>query len=174
MRLLAEEKQKKTDQLLLTSPVSLTRIVLGKYLAAVTVLITAAALTLLYVLIVALYGKVYPAELAVNYLGFILQGCAFVALDLYMSGCAGTPVTAAVMAFGANFLLWMMDLMQNQIQIGWIEDTIRFLSLYSRNEPFLMGQLSWAGIIYDLSFAAAFLAMTIHHLDTRRIRRAGA
>ena len=78
------------------------------------------------------------------------------------------------MAFGANFLLWMMDLMQNQIQIGWIEDTIRFLSLYSRNEPFLMGQLSWAGIIYDLSFAAAFLAMTIHHLDTRRIRRAGA
>ena len=174
MRLLAEEKQKKTDQLLLTSPVSLTGIVMGKYLAAVTVLLMTAGLTLFYVLVVGIYGTVFPAELAVNYLGFILQGCAFVALDLYMSGCAGTPVTAAVMAFGANFLLWMMDLMQNQIQIGWIEDTIRFLSRYSRNEPFLMGQLSWAGMIYDLSFAAAFLAMTIHHLDTRRIRRAGA
>ena len=174
MRLLAEERQKRTDQLLLTSPVSLTGIVMGKYLAAVTVLLMTAGLTLFYVLVVGIYGTVFPAELAVNYLGFILQGCAFVALDLYMSGCAGTPVTAAVMAFGANFLLWMMDLMQNQIQIGWIEDTIRFLSLYSRNEPFLMGQLSWAGMIYDLSFAAAFLAMTIHHLDTRRIRRAGA
>ena len=61
MRLLAEEKQKKTDQLLLTSPVSLPQIVLGKYLAAVTVLLMAAVLTLLYVLIVAMYGKVYPA-----------------------------------------------------------------------------------------------------------------
>ena len=74
MRLLAEEKQKKTDQLLLTSPVSLPRIVMGKYLAAVTVLLMAAALTLLYAVIVAVYGRVYPAELAVNYLGFILQG----------------------------------------------------------------------------------------------------
>jgi ABC-type transport system involved in multi-copper enzyme maturation, permease component len=102
MRLLAEEKQKKTDQLLFTSPVSLPGIVLGKYLAAVTVLLLTAGLTLLFVLVVALYGRVYPAELAVNYLGFILQGCAFVALDLFLSGCAGTPVTAAVMAFGAE------------------------------------------------------------------------
>ena len=116
MRLLAEEKQKKTDQLLLTSPVSVTRIVLGKYLAAVTVLLAASMLTLLYVMIVALYGKVYPAELAVNYLGFILQGCAFVALDLFLSGCAGTPVTAAVLAFGANFLLWILDLLENAVQ----------------------------------------------------------
>ena len=96
MRLLAEEKQKKTDQLLLTSPVSLPRIVFGKYLAAVTVLLLATGLTLFYVGIVAIYGQVYPAELAVNYLGFVLQGCAFVALDLFLSGCAETPVTAAV------------------------------------------------------------------------------
>ena len=99
MRLLAEEKQKRTDQLLLTSPVTLPRIVLGKYLAAVTVLGMAALLTLFYALIVALYGRVYPAELAVNYLGFVLQGCAFVALDLFCSSLAATPVTAAVLAY---------------------------------------------------------------------------
>ena len=99
MRLLAEEKQKKTDQLLLTSPVSLPGIVIGKYLAAVTVLLATAGMTLMYVLVVALYGTVYPAELAVNYTGFILQGCAFAALDLYISGCASTPVTAAAAAF---------------------------------------------------------------------------
>ena len=90
-----EERQKKTDQLLLTSPVSLPGIVAGKYLAAVTVLFMTAGLTLLFVLVVAIYGRVYPAELAVNYLGFILQGCAFAAMDLFLSGCAGTPVTAA-------------------------------------------------------------------------------
>ena len=168
MRLLAEEKQKKTDQLLMTSPVSLPRIVIGKYLAAVTVLLAATALTLLYVLIVALYGKVYPAELAVNYLGFFLQGCAFVALDMFLSGCAGTPVTAAVLAFGANFLLWILDLLENAVQAEWLSEVLRFLSLYRRNEPFMMGQLSFAGLLFDLSFIAAFLALTVFRLDRKR------
>lgn len=169
MRLLAEERQKRTDQLLLTSPVSLTGIVMGKYLAAVTVLGITAVTTLLYVMVVAIYGKVYPAELSVNYLGFILQGCCFAALDLYMSGCAATPANAAVLSFGANFLVWIIDLLEDQISIAWIAEVIRFLSLYHRNEAFLMGQLSWAGIVYEISFTAVFLAMTVHHLDRRRI-----
>ena len=84
MRLLAEEKQKKTDQLLLTSPVSMPGIVMGKYLAAVTVLLISAGMTLLFVLVVAIYGQIFPAELAVNYLGFILQGCTLVAVDLFL------------------------------------------------------------------------------------------
>ncbi len=168
MRLLAEEKQKKTDQLLLTSPVSLPGIVLGKYLAAVTVLLLATGLTLFYVGIVAAYGQVYPAELAVNYLGFVLQGCAFVALDLFLSGCAETPVTAAVLAFGANFLLWILDLLENAIQAEWISSALRFCSLYARNEPFLMGQLSFAGLLFDLSVIALFLSLTVFRMERKR------
>ena len=168
MRLLAEEKQKKTDQLLLTSPVSLPGIVIGKYLAAVTVLLITAGMTLLFALVVAIYGRVYPAELAVNYLGFFLQGCAFVALDMFLSGCAETPVTAAVLAFGANFLLWILDLLENAVHTEWIASVLRACSLYARNEPFLMGQLSFAGVLFDLSFIAAFLALTVWHLDRKR------
>ncbi len=171
MRLLAEEKQKKTDQLLLTSPISLPRIVGGKYLAAVTVLLATAALTLLYALIVGLYGTVYPMELAVNYLGFVLQGCAFAAIDLFLSGCVGTPVIAAVLAFGANFLLWILDLLENAIQTPWISSVLRFCSLYARNEPFLMGQLSFAGILFDLSVIALFLTLTVFRMDRKRVRR---
>ena len=171
MRLLAEEKQKKTDQLLLTSPVSLPGIVLGKYLAAVTVLLITAGLTLLFALVVALYGRVYPVELAVNYLGFILQGCVFVAVDLFVSGCAGTPVTAAVLAFGVNFLMWILDLLENAVQAEWLSEILRFLSLYRRNEPFMMGQLSFAGILFDFSLIAAFLALTVWRLDRRRYGR---
>lgn len=171
MRLLAEEKQKKTDQLLLTSPVSLPGIVAGKYLAAVTVLFMTAGLTLLFVLVVALYGRVYPAELAVNYLGFILQGCAFAAMDLFLSGCAGTPVTAAVLAFGANFLMWILDLLENAVQAEWISEALRFLSLYRRNEPFVLGQLSFSALLYDLSFIAVFLALTVWHMDRKRYGR---
>ena len=168
MRLLAEERQKQTDQLLLTSPVSLPGIVVGKYLAAVTVMLATTALTGLFVLVVAMYGRVYPAELTVNLLGFVLQGCAFIAMDLFLSGCAPTPAIAAALAFGANFLIWILDLIENAVQVKWIADGLRFLSLYSRNEPFLMGQLSFAGILFDLSFAAAFLVLTVYRLNRRR------
>ncbi len=172
MRLLAEEKQKRTDQLLLTSPVSLPGIVLGKYMAAITVMGMTVLLTGLFVLIVAIYGQVYPGELLVGYLGFILQGCAFIALDLFISGCTANQVTAAVAAFGANFVLWMLDLLQSAISIGWVNGVLSFFSLYERSEPFLMGQFSFASVGYDLSFAAAFLALTIHMMDSRRYRGA--
>ncbi|MBQ7139350.1 MAG: ABC transporter permease [Clostridia bacterium] len=172
MRLLAEEKSKRTDQLLLTSPVSLPSIVLGKYLAAVTVMALTVLLTLLFVLIVAIYGQVYPGELLVGYLGFVLQGCAFIALDLFISGCTSNQVTAVVAAFGANFVLWMLDLIQSAIRIDWVNSILSFFSLYERTEPFLMGQLSFASVGYDLSFAAAFILLTIHLLDARRYRGA--
>lgn len=172
MRLLAEEKQKRTDQLLLTSPVSLPSIVLGKYLAAFTVMIFTVLLTLIYVLIIAMYGAVYPSELLVGYLGFILQGGAFLALDLFISGCASSQVTAAVTAFGVNLALWLLDLLAGSMTQSWVRDVLYFFSLYDRYNPFLMGQLSFASIGYDLSFIAAFLALTIHRLDSRRYRGA--
>ena len=172
MRLLAEEKSKRTDQLLLTSPVSLPGIVLGKYLASATVMGLTVLLTGLFVLIVAIYGQVYPGELLVGYLGFMLQGCAFIALDLFISGCTSNQVTAVVAAFGANFVLWMLDLLQAAISIDWVNKLLSFFSLYERTEPFLMGQFSFASVGYDLSFAAAFILLTIHMMDSRRYRGA--
>jgi len=171
MRLLSEERQKRTDQLLLTSPVSLTGMVLGKYLAALCVMLLTVALTLCFAAIVAIYGAVYPGELMVGYLGFILQGCAFIAVDLFLSGLCQSPVTAAVSGFGANFCLWMMDLLASQVP-SWAEGILTFFSLYSRNEPFLMGQLSFASALYDVSVAAAFLMLTVFTLDSRRYRGA--
>lgn len=172
MRLMAEERQKRTDQLLLTSPVSLAGIVMGKYLAAVTVMLMTVALTMVYALIVAIYGTVYPGELMVGMVGFILQGCAFLALDLMISGMTSNQVTAAVAAFGVNFALWIMDMLENAVSTPWLMDIINFFSLYSRNEPFLMGQLSFASIGFDLSFAAMCLVVAIHGLDSRRYRGA--
>ncbi len=172
MRLLAEERQKRTDQLLLTSPVSLPGMVLGKYLAALTLMLLTVLLTLLFVLIVAIYGAVYPAELLASYLGFVLQGCAFIALDLFISGCAGNQVTAAGVAFGANLLLWMLDLLEGSGSIPLVQKALSFLSLYARSEPFRLGQLSFAGVGYFLSFTAAMIALTIHVLDSRRYRGA--
>ena len=170
MRLLAEERQKKTDQLLLTSPVSQTAIVLGKYLAACTVLMITVVLSNVYILVVQLYGTVYPGEWFVGMTGFILQGCAFIALDLYLSGLMRNQVTACVAAFGVNLFLWILDLMSNAIISPGLSYTLSFFSLYKRYEPFLMGQLSLASMLFDICFIAFFLAATIAHIDVRRIK----
>ena len=169
MRLMAEEKQKQTDRLLLSSPVSLTGIVVGKYLAALTVMLLTVILTFVYVGIVGAYGAVYPGEILTGYLGFMLQGMAFAAIDLLMSSLASGQVTAVLYAFGANFILWMLDMLSLSVPsaIGRVLD---FVSLYSRNEPFLMGQLSFASIIFDLAVTVLALALTVYGLDRARRR----
>lgn len=170
MRLLAEERRQKTDQLLLTSPVSLWGVVAGKYFAAVAVLFATVILSLGYVLVIALYGKVYLGELMVGYLGFILQGCSFLALDLYISGCTRSQVTAAIAAFGVNLALWALDILATAVTLPVVSPILDFLSLYGRYEPFLLGQLSYASILYYVSFCAIFLFLTVRMLDARRWR----
>lgn len=170
MRLLAEERQKKTDQLLLTSPVSQTGIVVGKYFAACTVLIGTVLLVNVYTVVIMIYGQVFFGEWLIGMLGFILQGCAFLALDLFISGLMQNQVTASVCAFGANLFLWVIDIISTQVTLPIIENAFTFLSLYKRYEPFLMGQLSYASILYDLAFILFFLMAAVHHLDVRRVK----
>ncbi len=170
MRLLAEERRQRTDQLLLTSPVSLWGVVAGKYFAAAAVLLATVVLTLGYVLIIAVYGKVYLGELMVGYLGFFLQGCSFLALDLYISGCAKSQVTSAIAAFGVNLALWVLDILATAVTMPVVTPVLHFLSLYDRYEPFLLGQLSYASILYYISFCAVFLFLTVRMLEARRWR----
>ena len=169
MRLIAEEKQKQTDRLLLSSPVSLTGIVVGKFLSALTVMLLTVLLTLVYVAIVAVHGTVYPGEILTGYTGFVLQGMAFTAIDLLMSSLASGPVTAVLYAFGANFILWMLDMLSMSVPAG-LAKVLDFVSLYTRNEPFLMGQISFASIIFDLSVTVAALALTVYGMDRARRR----
>lgn len=174
MRLICEERQKRTDQLLLTSPVSITGMVLGKYLAAAAVMLITIALTNVYTLIIALCGRVYPGEWFVGYLGFVLQSLSFLALDLFVTCFAKNQMTGAVTAFAANFLLWMADMLADNLSIEWISKALRFVSLYDRYEPFRLGQLSFSGILFFVSFAACCLTAAVRVMDARRFSEGGA
>lgn len=168
MRSLAGERRARTDQLLLTAPVPLTGIVLGKFLAACAVLLLTVVLSLAYVLIIALYGTVYPGEILAGYSGFILQGCAFIALDMFFSGLNKNPVTAAIAAFGANLMLWLCDVLNAAVSVSFISRALDFISLYARYQPFRLGQMSFASILYYLLFIALMLFFTVQTLDARR------
>jgi len=174
MRLLCEERQKKSDQLVLTSPVSLGGMVGGKYLAAASVMGLTILLTNVYTLIIAICGKVYAGEWLAGYLGFTLQSLAFLALDLFVSCFAKNQMTGAVLAFGANFLLWMADLLADRLPFVWMGEAMRFISLYDRYEPFRLGQLSYSGILFFITFAACCLVAAVRVMDSRRFSEGGA
>lgn len=112
MRLLAEESRQKTDQLLLTSPLSVTEIVLGKYLAAVAVFLLTVAVTCIYPIILSFFGSIAVSEIVGGYLGFILLGAAFIAVGLFISSLTENQVVAAVVTFSALLLFWIIDVLQ--------------------------------------------------------------
>jgi len=109
MRLMAEETRQKTDQLLLTSPISLTKIVLGKYLGAVSVLFLTLVITLIYPVILTTMGSVTWSEVVGGYVGFFLFGAALIAVGLFISSVTDNQVIAAVATFTALLLLWLID-----------------------------------------------------------------
>ena len=109
MRLLAEETRQKTDQLLLTSPLSVSQIVLGKYLAAVAVFVGTVAITWIYPVMLSFFGSIAVSEIIGGYFGFILLGASFIAVGLFVSSLTENQVVSAVVTFSALLLIWIMD-----------------------------------------------------------------
>lgn len=168
MRLIAGERKSMTDQLLFTAPVRIGEIVLGKYLAACTVLLLSVLLSLIYVVLVALQGKVYLGELMTLYIGFTLQGCAFIAFDLMISSLAKSPTTATVLAFGGNLFLWLATIASSGATAMAVKRINGFFNLYDRLIPFLYGQLSYANILFFLLFSGVCIYASVQIVGARR------
>lgn len=168
MRLLAGERRQRTDQLLYASPCSLTGMAVGKYLAACTVLLITVAASFVYALIVAVYGTLYLPETLAGYLGLILQGCAFLALDFFVSCFARSQMTAVIAGVGANLLIFISDVAASAVSVRAVGDALRFISLYQRFSPFTRGQLSFSNILFYLLFIFVMLFMSVRVLDARR------
>ena len=109
MRVLAEERKQKTDQLLLTAPVSVGGIVIGKYLALITVFAIPMAVMCTYPLIMSKFGTVEFASAYTAVLGFFLLGCANIAIGVFMSALTESQVIAAVLTFVLLFAFYMMN-----------------------------------------------------------------
>ena len=111
MRLLSEDRRQKTDQLLITSPLSITGIVVGKYLAAVGVFLITLIITLVYPVIMSFYalGGLGWWEVLGGYIGFFLLGSSFIAVGLFFSSLTDNQLIAAVITFAALLFIWILD-----------------------------------------------------------------
>ncbi|MDI9487992.1 MAG: ABC transporter permease [Bacillota bacterium] len=109
MRIMAEENKQKTDQLLLTSPVTATDIVMGKFLAVFTILFMVIAIISTYPLIMTRYGQVPFASSYASIVGFLLLGASYLAMGLFLSSLTESQVVAAVITFIVFFFTLFMD-----------------------------------------------------------------
>ena len=167
MRLAGDRKQK-TDQLLWTSPVPPSKIVLAKFFAAFTMLLMALILSFIYPILILVFGEMHPAEILTGYLGLVLHGTAFLAFDLMISSLAGTPASAYVLSLGANLLLWLAGLAASSIDNALFQSLFSLLDLYERFIPFSMGLWSMSSTLYYLLFSAVCLIATVRLARDRR------
>ena len=126
MRILAEERKQKTDQLLLTSPVSVEKIVIGKYLALVTIFAIPMAIICFYPLLMTKFGTVSLGMAYTAILGFFLLGCANLAVGVFISSLTESQVIAAVLTFILLFAFYMMNGISSFFSEGALSTCITF------------------------------------------------
>jgi ABC-2 type transport system permease protein len=194
MRLLAEERRAGTAELLFTSPVTSGQVVLGKYLGAACLLVVMIGVTLTYPILILNSGAGPDMKpTLVGYLGVLLMGLALLAIGLFFSALTDNQIVAAVSAFGAFLMLWVIDWMSSsatvtlgalmsKLTLGlWdkvglgtggptLGDLLGSLSIVGHLNDFRKGLLDTQHVIFYLSVIFTALFVTQRVLESRRWR----
>ncbi len=167
MKILADERKSGTEVLLITSPTSLTSIVVGKFLAAFSVFLVMTAITLIYPIILAAFGTPSIPEIIGGYVGFILLGASFIAFGIFASSLTESQIIAAIVSVVGLLIMWLLQSIAPALGGIWSK-ILSWFSLYSRTEDLYAGILSLKSIVYYLSFSAVFVFLAIRVIEKRR------
>ena len=193
MRSFAEERKMRTEQLLLTAPVSITGMVLGKYLAAFTVFVSSVLLSCINLIpLLAVAGEekaaAQYASMAANIgpsasmivgapIGVILIGAAFIAIGVFISALTDSQLAAAVSTIGVIVLMVVLGFVNaigsdaegtRLISSYALRSVIDWISVLSRFESFFMGKFDFAALFYYLSISGVFVLLTVRVYQKRR------
>lgn len=169
MRLFSDELRMKTDQALFTAPVKISGIVMGKFLAALTVFVLANCLTILYQLIfsVVVSGLDWMVYFD-NVLGSILLASALIAIGLFISSLTENQMTAAMGSMSISIMLILIDMLGTTITNTVLAGIVEWISFSSRYNTFVQGIVDYANIAFFLSVTAIFLFLTVRVQEKRR------
>ncbi len=180
MKLFSEDRKNSTEQILLTSPVSLTGIVMGKFLAAETVFAGALGLNGLNYLLLYKYAELpaygsptffelQPTELIIgNILGLLFLGTAFIAIGTFISSLTENQITAVIVTVLATVVLTASSLVTDYINNEALRVIVKWISVLSRLTSLTSGLLDVTTFIYFISFVAVFLFLTVRVYERRR------
>ncbi len=162
MRLFSEEKKQKTEQGLLTAPVSIGGIVMGKYLAALTLYTIGLAIIFVYALILSFFGAVAWGIVISNILALFLLGAAFIAVTLFISSLTENQVVAAVLGMIVLLALALIDVVARYAEnVPVVPTVLNALSFYTRYYDFTAGLFDPAGVLFYVSTAVIFNFFTV-------------
>lgn len=170
MRLYAEEKAQGTIELLFTYPVSDLKVLAGKYLAGLTVLVCMLAMTAVLMVVMSLITSPDWGVVLSSYLGLILMGAAILSLGVFASSLTKNQIIAATLTLGLVLGFWV---------IGWfaaaspdipLSGFLREISLVSHQARFLKGLITIQDVVFYVCFSLFFLSITLRVLDSRRWR----
>ena len=173
MRIFAEERRNKTDQLYLTSPISITGVVMGKYIACLAVLLIAMVLNLIFPIVLSVYNtsdtvSLNLGMLMVQYTGFFLVGATFVAIGVFISSMTESQVVAAVVSFAVAFVIWLGNNVFSNLGSDLISTIASSFNMISRYQNFADGIVGFAPVIYYVSVSGLFVFLTVRAIERRR------
>lgn len=170
MRSFAEERKNKTDQLILTAPVSLGKIVFGKYLAMVAVFTVDIAIFCIAPLLLRLFGTVPMGESYIAILAFWLYGSACIAVGMFISSLTESQVIAAVLSFAVLFISYMMQSITGLISSegNWLTKILNCFDLYAPFDKFSGGCLDLTAIVYYVTVIVLLNFLTVQSIQKRR------
>lgn len=166
MRLVAEERRNRTLALLFSAPLSMTEIVLGKYLGILLFLLVLLGMIALMPLSLLFGASLDLGLMASGFLGLALLLAGFAAVGLFMSTLTQYTTVAAISSFGALLLFWILDWSGHGTAGG---NWLAYLSLFNHYKPFLEGVFDSADAAYHVLLITTFLVLSIHRLDADRL-----
>jgi ABC-2 type transport system permease protein len=166
MRLIANELRHGTDELLFTSPASLIEIVLGKYLSTLVVSLMIIVISLIYPLILAMYGTIDISVLFLSYLAYFLYAATIMAVGLFASSLSSDLMTSGIAGLGMLLLLWVFDWVGSMFVDQ--QPLLEQFSIMGRMSELQTGLLDLADVIFYLTMIALFLFLTVQVLLRKR------
>jgi ABC-2 type transport system permease protein len=165
---MSEEKKQKTEQGLLTAPVSLGEIVLGKYFSALTLYAIGIAIFLLYALILAFFGSVSWGLVVSNCVALILLGGAFIAVAMFVSALTENQIVAAIAGMFSLLILYLFDSISSVVSWEWLSNVLERLSFYTRYYEFTQGIFDLSSVLFYISVIVLFNFFTVRVFEKRR------
>lgn len=170
MKILAEERRNKTDQLMLTAPISVSKIVAGKFFALLTIFLIPMGITSVFPLIMTQFGTVPLAEAYLSIFAFFLYGMTAIAIGLFISSLTESQVIAAVLGFAVLFVGYMMGSICSLISVSgnWVTKILSCFDLHTHFSEMLLGTLNLEGVVYYISLTVIALFLTVQSIQKRR------
>ncbi|MBR6794270.1 MAG: ABC-2 transporter permease [Clostridia bacterium] len=168
MKLFPEERKNKTDQILITAPISITKMVMGKFMAAYTMFLISLIPSIFCMGFLALNGNVEYGILAGSYVAILLVGAAYIAIAMLMACVTESQIIAFMMGFFVLLIFAICDVLKNIINLPFVTKIIDVISVSSRFGVLATGLFDFSAIFYFISLTVVFLFLTVRIIDKRR------